>query len=99
MASQAERLAVVETRVENLDSKLDTLQVDVKVNHQEIKDQLTKMYEASCLQHSELAKKIGDLEKFRSKAMIYTVVGLAFLAGAGWFGHASIPNLIKFIGL
>lgn len=99
MATTAERLGIVETKVANLDEKLDHIQEDFKSGHGEIRNQLKTMYDASCTQHAELAKKIGDLEKFRSKAMLYTVVGLAFLAGAGWYGHPTFPALLKFLGL
>lgn len=99
MATTAERLGIVETKVENLDEKLDHIQDDFKSSATEIKEQLKTMYDASCTQHSELAKKIGDLEKFRSKAMLYVVVGLAFVAGAGWYGHPTAPTLLKFLGL
>ena len=81
MASAAERLGIVETKVENLDSKMDELKVDVKDMHDcldKTRDDLTakldEMYGASCTQHSELAKKISEMEKLKDK-WTYTVMG------------------------
>ena len=81
MASSAERLGIVETKVENLDSKMDELKVDVKDMHDcldktrdDLKAKLDEMYGASCTQHSELAKKISDMEKLKDK-WTYTVMG------------------------
>ena len=64
MASTIERLGIVETKVENLNEKLDDLKVDVKDMHdcldktrETIESKLEQMYQASCQQHSEMAKK------------------------------------------
>ena len=81
MASAAERLGIVETKVENLDSKMDELKVDVKDMHDcldktrdDLKAKLDEMYGASCTQHAELAKKIASMEKLKDK-WTYTVMG------------------------
>jgi predicted nucleic acid-binding Zn-ribbon protein len=85
MATTAERIAVVETQVRNLDEKIDDLQVEVKSSHTDIKKQLTNMYDASCTQHAELATKIKDLEGFRMKWTYLVLGGIAVL---GWVsGH------------
>lgn len=99
MATTAERIAVVETQVKNLDEKIDDLQVEVKASHGDIKEQLTSMYEASCTQHAELATKIKDLEGFKNKWTKLAMVGMAFLAGTGWLGNANLPMILKFFGL
>ncbi len=99
MATTAERLGIVETKVENLDEKIDHLQGDIKSGHQDIKDELKKMYDASCTQHAELAGKIKDLESVKNKWTKYGMMGLAFLAGAGWIGNANLPTILKFLGL
>jgi hypothetical protein len=80
MATTAERLAVVETQVKNLDEKLDDLQEEVKYSHVDIKGQLQTMYEASCTQHAELANKIKDLEGFKMKWTYLVTGGLVVLA-------------------
>jgi dsDNA-specific endonuclease/ATPase MutS2 len=81
MATSAERLGIVETKVENLNEKLDDLKVDVKEMHDcldktrdTIEEKLEVMYQASCTQHAEMAKKISSMERFKDKWM-YTFGG------------------------
>jgi hypothetical protein len=81
MATTAERLGIVETKVINLDEKLDELKVDVKDMHDcldktrdSVMTKLDEMYSASCEQHSQLATKITELESFKQR-WIYTVAG------------------------
>jgi uncharacterized coiled-coil DUF342 family protein len=92
MATTTERLGIVETKVENLSEKLDDIKVDVKDMHDcldrtrdELKDQLEKMYNTSCTQHAEMAKKISELEKIREKTM-WMVAGAVAMAGI-FSGH------------
>ena len=70
MADINERVGVVETKVANLDEKLDDLKGDVKDMHDcldktrdTIKGQLDKMYDASCDQHAALNRDIKELKK------------------------------------
>lgn len=88
MASAAERLGIVETKVVNLDSKMDDLKVDVKEMHDcldqtrdLLADQLKCMSESSGKQHAELAKKISDMEKLKDR-WTFTVAGV--LVAVGW---------------
>ena len=81
MATTAERLGIVETKVQNLDEKLDDLKVDVKDMHDcldktrnGLTDKLNEMYDASCSQHSALAKEISALKSQRDK-WVWTVAG------------------------
>ena len=95
MATTVERLGVVETKVENLNEKLDELKVDVKDMHDcldktrdSVMAKLEDMYGASCEQHSELASKITELERFRQKWIYMTAGGVAVL---GWVsGHMDL---------
>jgi len=87
MATTAERLGIVETKVENLNEKLDLVKDDIKQVHDcldrtgaELKTQLKEMHEASVAQHFELAGKISDLEKFKQKWM-YTIAGAVAVLG------------------
>jgi chromosome segregation ATPase len=87
MATTAERIGIVETKVENLSEKMDDLKVDVKDMHDcldktrdSLVEKLNEMYSASCDQHAELAKKIGNLEQIRQK-MIWMVAGAVAFAG------------------
>lgn len=99
MATAAERIAVVETKVANLDEKLDHLQDHIQGNHTSIIEQLKSMQDASTKQHGELASKIKDLEGFKNQWLRWSMVGLAFLAGAGWLGNANLPTFLKFLGI
>lgn len=95
MTTTAERLGIVETKVLGLDEKIDDLKVDVKDVHDcldktrdDLTEQLKTMYDASCSQHSALAKEIGALKSQRDKWVWLTAGGLAAL---GWVsGHAEI---------
>ena len=87
MATTVERIGIVETKVENLSEKMDELKGDVKEMHdcldktrEDLKSQLETMYNASCEQHAELAKKIGNLEKIREK-VVWMVAGAVAFAG------------------
>jgi lipid II:glycine glycyltransferase (peptidoglycan interpeptide bridge formation enzyme) len=100
MATTVERIGIVETKVENLNEKMDELKVDVKNMHDcldrtrdDIKAQLAEMYDASCTQHAELAKKISALEKAKEK---WTWIGAGIIGAGGFFaGHAEL--LLKLI--
>jgi flagellar capping protein FliD len=81
MATTAERLGIVETKVQNLDEKLDDLKLDVKEVHDcldktrdGLTNKLNEMYDASCAQHSALAKEISTLKSQRDK-WVWTIAG------------------------
>jgi len=81
MATTAERLGIVETKVQNLDEKLDDLKLDVKEVHDcldktndSLTNKLNEMYDASCAQHSALAKEISTLKSQRDK-WVWTIAG------------------------
>ena len=100
MATTVERIGIVETKVENLSEKLDDLKVGVKDMHDcldntrdSLTDKLNEMYNASCTQHAELAKKIGNLEQIRQK-MIWMAAGAVAFAGI-LSGH--FDKIIAFI--
>ena len=95
MASTAERLGIVETKVHTLDEKLDDLKIDVKDVHDcldktrdDLTEQLKTMYVASCTQHSALAKEINALKSQRDK---WVWLSAGALAAFGWVsGHMEI---------
>ena len=101
MASTVERLGIVETKVENLDCKLDDLKSDVKEMHDcldrtgsSLHAALKEMTANSALAHDDLAKKISDLEKFKTKWMYLVMGGIAVLGWVG--GHATaLSALLK----
>jgi flagellar capping protein FliD len=88
MASTAERIGIVETKVENLNEKLDDLKVDVKDMHDcldqtrdLLAEQLKCMAETSSAQHAEMAKKIAAMEKLKDKWTYATMGGIVVI---GW---------------
>ena len=95
MATTVERLGVVETKVENLNEKIDELKVDVKEMHDcldktrdGLTEKLNEMYDASCTQHSQLAKEISALKSQRDK---WVWLGAGALAALGWAsGHTDL---------
>lgn len=100
MASTAERLGIVETKVINLDSKIDDLKVDVKEMHDcldntrdLLADQLKIMAENSSKQHAEMSKKIADMEKLKDR-WTFTVAGV--LVAVGWIS-AHGTDIIKLL--
>jgi uncharacterized coiled-coil protein SlyX len=106
LAALPERVAVVEIKVEAINEKLADIKADVKEMHDcldntrdLLADKLKEMAEASNNQHSELAAKIGDLEKVKNKWQQYVMILLAFGAGTGWLGHVNAAQLLKFLGL
>ena len=81
MATTVERLGIVETKVENLNEKLDDLKTDVKDMHDcldqtrdSLLGKLDEMYSASCSQHTEMSTKITELEKWKQK-WVYMLAG------------------------
>ena len=101
MATTAERLGIVETKVQNLDEKLDDLKVDVKEMHDcldktrnGLTDKLNEMYDASCSQHSSLAKEISALKSQRDKWVWSVAGGLVVLSWAS--AHAdTLGKILK----
>jgi len=101
MATTTERLGIVETKVENLNEKLDDLKVDLKEMHDcldktrdTIEAKLEVMYQASCTQHAEMAKKISSMERFKDKWMYTFGGGMVVLSWAT--AHAdSIIAILK----
>jgi len=106
LATVPERVSVLETKVDNIEEKLDDIKVDVKDMHDcldrtrdGIMQELQTMNKNSCEQHAELAGKINDLEKIKNKYTTYAMVALAFVAGAGWLNSVQLPQLLKLLGL
>ena len=101
MTTTAERLGIVETKVQNLDGKLDDLKIDVKDMHDcldKTRDSLTikldEMYDASCSQHSALAKEISALKSQRDKWVWTVAGGLVVLSWVSAYGE-SLGKILK----
>jgi len=105
MAAVAERVGVLETKVQHIDEKIDDLKVDVKELHDcldrtgdSLSKTLAEMREESTRQHNELASKVASVEKTKDKLMLYGAIAAAFVAGAGWSGAINFPMIVKFLG-
>ena len=106
LAMLPERVAIVETKVDQIEEKLDELKLGVREMHDcldqtrdLLAEKLSEMSLASEAQHTDLYKKINELEKIKSKVTMYSMVGLAFAAGAGWINTINFPHVLKFFGL
>lgn len=101
LSTVPERVSILETKVDNLEEKIDDLKIDVKEMHDCLDNtrdllatQLKEMAKASGQQHSEIYKKIHDLEEFKQKWVYISAGGVAVL---GWLtAHApSVLDLFK----
>jgi len=106
MAIVAERVGVLETKVQHIDEKIDELKIDVKDLHDcldrtgdSLSKTLAEMRNESTTQHNQLAGKITELEKQKQKLMMYGMIALAFIAGLGWTGQLNIETIFKFFGV
>ena len=99
MATVAERVSVLETKVDNFNEKLDDVKQDITSNHTSLLTRLTEMQTASTTQHAEMASKIKDLQIVKEKWIKYSMIALAFAAGAGWIGNPNMATILKFVGL
>jgi uncharacterized protein YdcH (DUF465 family) len=89
-----------------LDNTRDVVLAQLDKMTDEYRNNATKYYEHAnhlnelqSAQHNELADKIGELEKIKSKWTMYAMAGLAFAAGAGWINAINFPHVLKFLGL
>lgn len=106
MATVAERVGVLETKVQHIDEKIDDIKVDIKDMHDcldntrdSLANTLSSMRTEATSQHNELAAKIAEVEKAKDKVMLYGAIGAAFVAGAGWSGAINFPMILKFFGI
>jgi len=106
MATVVERVGVLETKVQHIDTKIDDLKFDVKDMHDcldrtrdTLSETLAAMRTESTAQHNELAGKVAAVEKSKDKLMLYGAIGAAFIAGLGWSGNLNLPMILKFFGL
>lgn len=88
MATSQSRISVLETKVESIKEDIVEIKGDIKnvqsriiEDKKELTTQLEKMYNASCEQHSQLAKEIRELKQFKNKWIYISMGGLTML---GW---------------
>ena len=99
MATVAERVSVLETKIDNFDEKFDDIKLDITNNQTSLIETLKEMRDASTLQHADMAAKIKDLQQVKEKWIKYSMIALAFAAGAGWIGNPNMATILKFVGL
>ena len=80
-------------------SQLDKMTDEYRLNASKYYDHANNLNKLQSDQHKELAGKIDNLEKFKTKGTLYVMLVLAFAAGTGWMGHLDLAKLIKFIGI
>ena len=80
-------------------AQLDKMTDEYRDNAASYYAHANKLNEQQSAQHNELAGKIGELEKVKSKWTMYAMAALAFFAGAGWLNSVSFPHILKFLGL
>ena len=106
LATLPERVAIVETKVHQIEEKIDDLKADVKDMHDCLDNtrdllaqKLKEMSDDSTNQHNELAGKIKELQSVKDKWVKYSLAAMAFAAGAGWLNTMNLPHVLKFLGL
>ena len=99
LATLPERVAVLEVNVININDKMDDIKVEMLSNHDSLINTLKEMRDTSVTQHTDMANKIKELQTVKDKWMKYSMVALAFAAGAGWINSTQLPHFLKFLGL
>ena len=82
-----------------LAAKLEKMQDEYRVNSVKFFEHTDKLHQEDIATDKKLADKIEALEKIKSKAIMYTMAGLAFAAGTGWINAVNFPHILKFLGL
>ena len=80
-------------------AQLNKMTDEYRSNAEKYYEHANHLNELQTAQHNELAGKIGELEKVKSKYTMYAMVGLAFAAGTGWINAVNFPHILKFLGL
>jgi uncharacterized coiled-coil DUF342 family protein len=79
--------------------KLGEMTDEYRTNAARYYEHADKLNAQQSEQHAELAGKIKELEKIKTKYTVYAMAIMAFLIGAGAIGHKDLPTLLKFVGL
>jgi phage shock protein A len=80
-------------------AQLDKMTDEYRTNAEKYYEHANHLNEQQSAQHSELAGKIGELERVKNKWTMYAMAALAFAAGTGWLNAVSFPHILKFLGL
>ena len=79
--------------------KLSDMTEEYRTNANKYYEHANHLNELQTAQHNELAGKISELEKIKSKWTTYLMVALAFAAGAGWIHATNIKAVLAVFGL
>jgi hypothetical protein len=80
-------------------AQLDKMTDEYRSNAEKYYEHANKLNAQQSAQHDELASKIGELEKVKSKYTMYAMAALAFAAGTGWLNSVQFPHILKFLGM
>jgi archaellum component FlaC len=80
-------------------AQLDKMTDEYRTNAEKYYEHANHLNELQSAQHDELAGKISELEKVKSKWTMYAMAALAFAAGTGWINAVNFPHILKFLGL
>jgi len=80
-------------------TQLEKMTDEYRTNAEKYYEHANHLNELQSAQHNELAGKIGELEKVKSKITMYVMAALAFAAGTGWINAVNFPHILKFLGL
>jgi chromosome segregation ATPase len=80
-------------------AQLNKMTDEYRSNAEKYYEHANHLNELQTAQHDELAGKIGELEKVKSKWTMYAMAVLAFAAGTGWINAVNFPHILKFLGL
>lgn len=80
-------------------AQLDLMTDEYRTNAAKYYEHANQLNEQQTSQHNELAGKIKELEKIKTKYTMYAMAVMAFLIGAGSMGHKDLPTILKFLGL
>ena len=80
-------------------AQLDKMTNEYRSNAEKYYEHANHLNELQSAQHNDLAGKIGELEKVKSKWTMYAMAALAFAAGTGWINAVNFPHILKFLGL
>ena len=80
-------------------AQLDKMTNEYRSNAEKYYEHANHLNELQSAQHNDLAGKIGELEKVKSKWTMYAMAALACAAGTGWINAVNFPHILKFLGL
>ena len=91
MPTQPERIAILETKVDNLKEGVDGLKDTLNETHQQMMTQLNRVQEENTREHAKVMAQLDDLMQFKNKWVWVGGVSLTVLSLV--FGH--LESIIK----